>query len=671
MNEFARRLIILQGDDKSIINQLEDVTTTLSGDWITISEDRQLNHLMIQSYPNKQAKLLLGREFKHGIFDARQGFNLDALAILAGTLVAESLLILLLPNDFNDWSDEDSLRWSELPQAQLVPNFIAHLNFVIKEQEKQYSNCFLRLFIKPQCDAHLLLNLINKDYLPARTTEKLTYYQTQQHLLEHITQLDRRIILITAKRGRGKSTLAGNFAQHHHCWITGPNKKAVTTLMKFAPLGTQFFAPDEILSCSLSKNSKPDWLIIDEAAMIPLSMVEALIKHFKHILLTSTTDGYEGTGQGLLLKLISRFNPNDVAHFQLHMPIRWQENDPLEYFIDNLILANLSQTPRKKVNVKAEISQLKQVELVQSPETLATFFGLLKTAHYRTTLIDLRRLLDAPNLLLYRAQFDECNIVGILVAIREGGLDPELAEQILQGYRRPKGNLVAQSLVAHAGEPNAAILRSIRVNRIAVSEVYRRQGVATELITHLVEQSKLDGYDFISASFAYSQEMCQFWLACGFNIVHVGTHKEASSGNYAVMAMYPISTAAKDLMNVMQRKVARNWYWLRSLIKINLPIQVIYEQQLNVHDWDELTLFSTTSYSYFASIAVLYRLINWLKDNSKDSLSQLPILHCLVENQFSDKITIHYFKLSGKNELLKLLRQEIYHFIRMQGFINE
>lgn len=670
MSQLSRKLIILQGDDEAITKQLTYLSQQVRGDWIVISEHKVLGSSTEQYYLDKQTKSLLGREFKHAIFDARLAFNLDALAILAGTLVAESLLIIILPNSFNHWYDQDSLRWSELPEAILVPNFITHLHHVLVQQAQQYADYFYQLVLEKQQHDYYLFNQLSQNAILVDNQETLYSYQEQQSLLTQISKLDTRIIMVTAKRGRGKSALAGYFTHYHHCWVTAPNKNALMTFTQFATTDTLFFAPDELISQLNAPIAKPDWLIIDEAAMIPLPMVVALINGFKHVLLTSTTDGYEGTGQGLLLKLLNQYQSTDFACFQLHTPIRWLADDPVEYFVDSLIVSGLPKIDKKVMVQQPDINFLQQSDLVLSPMKLSVFFGLLKSAHYRTTLIDLRRLLDAHNLSLYSAEFSEQHIAGVLVAIKEGGLTEELALQILKGYRRPKGNLVAQSLVAHAGEPEAAQLRSIRVNRIAVCQTLRRQGIARSLLTYLIEQAKVDRCDFVSASFAYSAEVYQFWMQCGFHTVHVGTHKEASSGSYAVMVIYPLSSAGSRFCNTMRNKLTRNWYWLQQLIDIDLPINISTEQTLNSDDKLQLLLFATTSYAYTASFAVLYRLFDWLK-NSEQRLEQVPILTMLVTKQFDEQATVSSLGLSGKSQLLKLLRQEIYQFIKMQGLINE
>ncbi|WP_392562664.1 GNAT family N-acetyltransferase [Orbus sturtevantii] len=673
MNKLFRHLIILQGENTAISKQLDYAICNLPGDWLTIAYESLLTTKHKNCFLPSQAKLLLGREFKHAIFDGRFGFNLDALAIVSGTLIAESLFILILPKDFTHWQDQDSLRWSELPVPLSVPNFITHLNTVILQQKKYYPDQFNQLAINDsQLDDHLS-RIIAKDHWHINNHLQFDNHIEQQSLLVKLTQLRSKIVFITAKRGRGKSSLAGMFAMHNHCWVTAPNRNAVMALMRFAPKDTPYFSPDELIIQLPTLPDKPDWLIIDEAAMIPLPVIATLIDGFEHILLTSTLDGYEGTGQGLLLKLLTKYQQHhQVELLSLVTPIRWLENDPLEFFTDNLILANSSIMKGVGQQIdKIAVQKINQSELVEDELLLAEFFGLLKTAHYRTSLVDLRRLLDANNITLYCARTFNSSIVGVLVAIKEGGLEKALIENILKGYRRPKGNLVAQSLVAHAGERLAAELHSMRINRIAVNQLLRKQGVAKALLSHLIGQAKLIECDFISVSFAYSPEMCKIWSNLGFNIVHVGTHKEASSGSYAVMAIYPISSDGLKLCYIMQAKLARNWYWLKNIIDIDLPIIVDDDQSLNDRDKDELFLFASTSYSYSASFSVLYRLANWVSVRQPWLMMQLPLLLDLVKQDFCDKLVISDYQLSGKSELLVLLRKEVFDFMTKQESVNE
>ncbi|KLU19052.1 hypothetical protein ABE79_07485, partial [Proteus mirabilis] len=86
-----RQLLLLAGDPAWQVTQIQQITQLCQGDWVTISSN-QSNAVLPE-----HAIRLLGREFLHAVFDANEGFNTDALAMLTGTLKAGSLLILCLP----------------------------------------------------------------------------------------------------------------------------------------------------------------------------------------------------------------------------------------------------------------------------------------------------------------------------------------------------------------------------------------------------------------------------------------------------------------------------------------------------------------------------------------------------------------------------------------------
>lgn len=84
-------------------------------------------------------------------------------------------------------------------------------------------------------------------------------------------------------------------------------------------------------------------------------------------------------------------------------------------------------------------------------------------------------MMDAPGQQFAVAETNPV-IAGALWLVEEGRALPQLSRAVWAGYRRPRGNLVAQSLAAHGGSPLAATLRGRRVTRIAVSPADRREG---------------------------------------------------------------------------------------------------------------------------------------------------------------------------------------------------
>ena len=101
-------------------------------------------------------------------------------------------------------------------------------------------------------------------------------------------------------------------------------------------------------------------------------------------------------------------------------------------------------------SVLAEQIQISHYERIPHDQ-IESVYGLLTLAHYRTSPLDLRRLLDAPQQQFYLAQAQD-SLLGCVWAVSEGGLaDKTLIRQIRRGERRPRGNLVAQMLCFQAG----------------------------------------------------------------------------------------------------------------------------------------------------------------------------------------------------------------------------
>ena len=547
----SRELLILVGEDDFLAHQLNHNLSLKSAVWIG---DVSPHFATQSSFPFSKTKNLLGSEFPAIIYDARQGIHLDALAMAPGTLQDGGQLLLLLNHwaDLANQPDSDSLRWSGEKHAINTPHFIAFLQEKIaKYGFPVYQNTSLTLASPiPQ-----------KDRSPhcQPTLE-------QARLLQQMAEAEEAILIITAKRGRGKSALAGLFAkqqvaQNQPVILTAPNKSAVNIFNEFAGAEITFMPPDE-LSQNLSKAPQQfanHWLFVDEAAMIPLDILFRLTKAFKRVVLTTTLHSYEGTGRGFLLKFMAKTD-RTLRHFELFTPLRWQADDKLEAFIDDLLLCDCEdRLPQPSYDsVLAEQIQISHCERIPHDQ-IESVYGLLTLAHYRTSPLDLRRLLDAPQQQFYLAQARD-SLLGCVWAVPEGGLaDKTLIRQIKHGERRPRGNLVAQMLCFQAGWEEACELRSLRISRIAVQPNWQQQGLGQRLITQMKQQIKQQGaVDFLSVSFGYTPELLVFWQKCGFILVHFSESKEASSGCYSVVALCPLSEEGRVFVQRAEKQFQRN-----------------------------------------------------------------------------------------------------------------
>ncbi|WP_086953463.1 tRNA(Met) cytidine acetyltransferase TmcA [Xenorhabdus innexi] len=664
-----RRLLVLSGENQWSEQVVASLKSQLQGDWITIASETP------DAVEPAKAIGLLGREFLHGVFDATRGCNAEALAILAGTLKAGSWLVMRVPvwSQWADLPDDDSARWNESAGVIATPHFIRH----IQQQILNAPDCLLWRQGKP---FHALL-------LPQTPSWKMPDGNPtagQKRILEQLLQVSQGVWVITAPRGRGKSALAGMLARQWQgvCWLCAPAKITTEVIRRYAEsfsngiedtdADTQqipFWSVDNLLKFIRQKKSRSqsstdqqpisaDWLLVDEAAAIPTPQLAELIQHFPRVLLTTTVQGYEGTGRGFLLKFCAALPDCQIK--ELKTPMRWSENDPLENWLDNALLFDdsnlfLPSLPAPKIENNLSFQTINQSEWLRQPQLLRQFYGLLASAHYRTSPLDLRRLLDGNGMTFLAAlscsENDNSHLIGALWMVNEGGLSPVLAHEIWAGRRRPRGNLVAQSLAAHGGFPQAATMRSQRVSRIAVQAQYRRLGVAQRLIAQQCQAARSQNLDFISVSFGYTAELWSLWQKCGFQLVRMGTHLEASSGCYAAMAILPLSEEGKWLARTAQQQLARDTDGIESLTGVALPIEHYADNQLNESDWLELAGFAFAHRSLSSSYFALQRLL-------LASELALPALRKHLQQKVELEQCARDLSLNGRKALLKCWREE-------------
>ncbi|CAM3739365.1 GNAT family N-acetyltransferase [Rahnella bruchi] len=644
----VRRLLVISGEARWSAVQVVQFIDGQAGDWLWLSDSPPDN---VNACSATAAHTLLGQDILHGVFDARYGLNAEALAAFSGTLKAGSWLILLVPQ-WNQWAespDADSLRWSEQPQAIPAPRFIQRFQSLLVQDRS--------ITVWRQGQPFELAPL------PAAPDWQVPDGQptpAQQQILQQLMQATSGVWVLTAPRGRGKSTLAGMLTLQWPgiCLVTAPGKASASQILNQQTEPARFIAPDALLSlCREGAVTDADWLIIDEAAAIPTPMLSELIAAFVRVLLTTTVQGYEGTGRGFLLKFCASLP--QWQDLRLKAPIRWSSADPLEPFISDLLLFDEHLPDADATGGASEIFPVQADDWLTEPALLEDFYGLLTSAHYRTSPLDLRRLLDAPGM-TFSASRIKNTLTGALWLVDEGGLSAELAQEVWAGRRRPRGNLVAQSLAAHAGFPEAAVLRSRRVSRIAVHPAFRRQGIALDLLAEQKQCAQQAGLDFLSVSFGYTSDLASLWQQAGFRLARISTQKEASSGCYAAMAILPLSAAGRALADKAWHQLNRDWRWLAPQMALELPLNSAADTQPDDADWRELNGFAFAHRPLESSLPALNRLLLH---------SALPLTGLRAHLQRGESVAeiVVVLKLSGRKALLSHWRQEAQQALRDAG----
>ena len=553
----ARQIVVLSGSDDWLDEQVRTFFRSVeTGKTTVVLDDKNFF----------KARNLLGQEFDWILYDARSALNLDALAMAGGTLRAGGVLLMLFNHwdDLTEWQDGDSLRWSgENPNGEKQPIFTPHFLRFFKQQVAKYQ---IPVYRESQPVTVLPNTIASEVIKPQSAVEKELVFATrqptdeQQAVLRQILKREAEMYLVTAKRGRGKSALAGFLARElqsvSRVILTAPNKSAVKILQDFAVTEPEFIAPDELCR-QIRQNPRlfeQDWLLIDEAAMIPLDLLNCLTSAFRHILCTTTIHSYEGTGRGFVLKFMKNID-RTFQQFGLTKP-------------------------------------------------LYGFYGLLTLAHYRTSPLDLRRLLDAPQQHFLLAESAE-GLLGCVWATEEGGLrDEQLIQDICRGVRRPRGNLAAQMLAFQYDLPQACELTSLRISRIAVQPKWQQKSIGRRLIEYFAMAAEVD---FLSVSFGYTAELANFWQQCGFVLVLLGEYKESSSGCYTTLALRPLTEAGHILTDKVSRDFRRN---------IGLSFHPLAEKfpfppdwQLNQSDWQILQNFADFNRTLSSSLPAIRRLL--------------------------------------------------------------
>lgn len=626
----VRRLAVISGDPAWCLDRAAAWREALPGDWLALSPAPLFSASSDESAlhrPPGAVRTLLGREFHHAIFDARQGFHAEAFAALAGTLTAGSWLLLLVP-PWQAWPqqpDSDSLRWADVAEPIATPLFVHHLQQLILADDQV---------------------LLERQHQPCRFPAQPDWPQwhcqapqQQQAILDKLIALPSGIAVLTAARGRGKSALAGMLArQNRHCLVTAPAKASTEVLAAFAAEHFHFMAPDALLA---QETPPPvEWLIVDEAAAIPAPLLQALVSRYPRIFLTTTVQGYEGSGRGFILKFCAGLT--GVHYFTLDEPLRWSRFDPLEQWLNQALLFDDARSSAPDTLVTPHRVERHDFSALEAA------YRLLTSAHYRTSPLDLRRLLDAPGMQLWRAG-NAPALQGALWLVEEGGLEPELAQAVWAGIRRPRGNLVAQSLAAHAGLAEAATLRSQRISRIAVAAESRRRGTGQQLVAAAVNAAA--DHDYLSVSFGYTESLWAFWRACGFALVRIGSQREASSGCYAAMAILPCSAAGEALTRRAAEQLARDWPRLQQHIALELQFDKTTDDGLIAQDNHLAIGFAWAQRPLEASLPVLQRLV-------ESSAVSVPLLASAVAAPDALSDLARQAGLSGRKALIAKLRQQ-------------
>jgi len=656
--------------------------------------DTAPNGLPVEPFARRQQ--LLGDEYGIAVIDAWSGFDPDQFGAVSGTVRGGGALLLLLP-PLDEWAarpDPAQQRiavWPHTPET-LPNNFIERTIGILSRHGS------IEWLLQDETGiAPLTLPLKQAATTPPafRTPDQRQAIEAIHHVVHGHR---RRPLVLMADRGRGKSAALGIAAAQliesgaHHIIVTAPHRNAVSSLFEHA-IGTevppaghtpnaplQFIPPDELLR----HHYACDLLLIDEAAAIPAPMLEQLLQRHSRIVFATTVHGYEGSGRGFALRFFKTLDAETPGWRLLEMnePIRWAANDPLERLTYDLLLLDAAPVADDLIadatTENTHYETIESVDLKHNDALLFELFGLLVLAHYRTTPLDLRQLLDSPNLSIHVARFQN-HLVATAITLREGGFDSALAAQIYSGERRPRGHLAPQSLAFHCGLHDAPQLTTERIMRIAVHPAIQKRDIGTVLLKQVATHARNNHVDYLSASFGASRELLRFWQSSMFLPVRIGLTRETSSGSHSALLMRPLSAAAMPLFTRARRRFLDYLPLMLSDPLRDLDPRLVGDllngellsntNVLDEDDWRDLLSFAFTQRSFETCLGAIHKLtrdalanpllMNELTDNER----QLLIARVLQHQPWSEVNDL--CKTKGKDETVKVLRQSIQRIVQM------
>ncbi|KAJ9177701.1 hypothetical protein P3X46_012891 [Hevea brasiliensis] len=368
----------------------------------------------------------------------------------------------------------------------------------------------------------------------------------------------RSTLALLAARGRGKSAalglaVAGAIAAgYSNIFVTAPSPENLKTLFEFICKGFDALEYKEHIDYDIVKSANPEFkkatvriniykrhrqtiqyiqpheheklsqvelLVVDEAAAIPLPVVKSLLGPYL-VFLSSTVNGYEGTGRSLSLKLLQKLEEQShmtaknvegslsgrlFKKIELNESIRYASADPIESWLNALLcldvtnsIPSISRLPPPSecdlyyVNRDTLFSYHKDSELF-----LQRMMALYVASHYKNSPNDLQLMADAPahHLFVLLGPVDESenklpDILCVIQVSLEGQISRKSAVKSLSDGHQPFGDQIPWKFCEQFRDTVFPSLSGARIVRIATHPSAMKLGygsAAMELLTRYYE----------------------------------------------------------------------------------------------------------------------------------------------------------------------------------------
>jgi tRNA(Met) cytidine acetyltransferase len=580
-----RRLLVLTGDHDTCLDAVPSILDILSPTDPVLIGHRAISRL--ERYRPRQADALLGTTRECVVLDAHENCHPNAIGRVVGAVDGGGLLILLAP-PLDEWSEhrdrfDETLAVPPDDVTEVAGNFRRRLVSLLRAHEGIAIVDVNTETIERDgiTDPEPTDSQYHPTPPPAHSFPQSAYESSRSsdqaravRALERLREPGNAVV-VEADRGRGKSSAVGLAAgalavEGRDVLVTAPsfsgarevftrartlleqmNERSFSGETEIRTTGGRVrFESPAVVADLLEAPQSPDVVVVDEAAALPVSLLERFLTSIP-VAFVTTIHGYEGAGRGFSVRFRDRLAGSDldVTECVMQTPIRYAPSDPIERWAFHTLLLDarpaVDQLVTDALPEKTTYERPTATALLENEHRLRELFGLLVLAHYRTEPDDLARLLDAPNLSV-RTLTHEGRVVSVALLAREGGLSDEMREAAYRGDRI-QGNMLPDLLTGQLRDPEAAHSTGIRVMRIATHPAVRSRGLGSRLLSEIHAEFS-DRVDWFGVSYGSTPGLLRFWQDNGYRTVHLSTTRNETSGEHSAVMLRRCDSTQSDTL---------------------------------------------------------------------------------------------------------------------------
>ncbi len=567
----------------------------------------------------KESPSVLGETHQSLLIDLTEGFHPNDLGVIVETIEEGGIIIAISPKPsrwrelIGKWHEE--LVSEPYTADDVTPRFYRRfIERTLKAEGIIIFNADKRKIVKhyeysggeesrEEIEIPEKSEIKRKLYKLCATQDQVRVLQLFEHFFDR--KKERKAVVITADRGRGKTAVLGIVTPYLisrmqrvlkravRIMVVAPTPQAVQTYFKFLKKamvrqGMKDFKTKESNGMITVLNSKyarveyvvprramlesdyADIVIVDEAAGIDVPVLWEIARKVRYIIFSTTIHGYEGAGRGFSIRFLKKLEEDEeteIEKIHLEEPIRYGKGDPVERWLYDVLLldaqpAELSEEDMEAIKQgKLEFEMIDKDKLVSDEKLLREFFGIYVLAHYRNRPSDVVILLDMPNHLAFRIKVNGKTVCSLHVAV-EGGMDDRTIEEMADGYK-PKGQIIPDLILKHYWDYEFPKMLGVRIVRIATHPNAMDMGIGSFALKRLIDWCCGNEFDWVGSGFGVSPELLRFWLKNGFLPVHITPQRNEVSGEHTVVVLRALKMHVEEVVEKLNASfVKRLLEWL-------------------------------------------------------------------------------------------------------------